>query len=208
MSYWYNQHLSRGFTPGIMLSQGDLAYIPIPKNASSCISFLLASSGWASEEYLNTDISNKKFIVVLRDPLERWLSGITQYLCSFIVAQGYTAEYIMGAWNNITDAIVFDQCRFDDHSEKQVYYLEHVPLENCVWFRCVDAGISIKEFLDDHGLDLNINVATPRNRTIDNLQQKLLTDFIKSRLDDRKIQQIRQVYREDYELIERVKFYD
>ena len=57
----------------------DLMYVYVPKNASSWTKPNLQDWNWEFYNF-HTDNLNKHALVVLRDPVERWLSGISEYL--------------------------------------------------------------------------------------------------------------------------------
>ena len=62
----------------------DLMYIHIPKNASSWTKPNLLHWGWQFYNYHHSyNFYQKHAIVVLRDPVERWLSGIGEYMYSY-----------------------------------------------------------------------------------------------------------------------------
>ena len=203
-NYWRNQYTARGFVPGGMFTNKDICYIPIPKNSSSYVGKLMLANHWGVNNYLTTDLSNKKVIVLLRDPVERWISGMAQYLCS----TGYPADLTIEKWNSLTTTLVFDRLIFDDHTEKQVYFINIVPEENCVYFNGTH-GVAekLQKYLTGQGIDLNINIdITPS----DDSQNKKLVKFLRELIsqDDRFVLRIKDVYAEDYRLIHRVKFYD
>jgi hypothetical protein len=132
--YWKNQHTARGFVPGGMFVKDNLVYIPIPKNSSSYIGQLLLKNNWNIGNFLTTDLTNKQLIILLRDPIDRWISGMAEYLCSSLLKNGRTSDDIIKNWNGIVQDLVFDQVIFDDHTEKQVYFIQGIPIENCVFF--------------------------------------------------------------------------
>ena len=85
-------------------------YVYIPKNASSWTKPNLRDWGWQFYNY-HTDQLNKTAIVVLRDPVERWLSGIAEY---FALYQNTTNDLVD---NKSLQQIIFDRITFDDHTE-------------------------------------------------------------------------------------------
>ena len=204
LNYWRKQYTARGFVPGGMFTNKDICYIPIPKNSSSYVGKLMLANHWGVNNFLTTDLSNKKIIVLLRDPIERWISGMAQYLCS----TGYPADDILNEWNSLTTVLVFDRLIFDDHTEKQVYFINSVPEELRVYFNGTH-GVAekLQKYLSTQDIDLNINVdITPSDDTQNKKISTFLKDLISS--DDRFVERIKDVYAEDYALIHRVKFYD
>lgn len=211
--FWLEKYRARGFEPGKLFVKGDIAYVPIPKNASSYVSSLLLRNGWQVVNMFTTDISKiSNFIVILRDPKERWISGMTQYLFSGLVGQGIWVEEIIKGWNNIVESLVLDNMIFDDHTEKQLYFLNQIPTYKCIFLsmkkdlhlRLVDLLEENKQSLvadqDPEDINFNQSAGTPRQEMINFLNQRL-------DLDGRYIKQIFDVYRDDYELIGKVKYY-
>ena len=201
--YWFNQYTSRGFIPGGMFSCQDVRYIPIPKNSSSYVGKLLLANNWGIDNFLTTDLANKKVIVLLRDPVKRWVSGMAQYLCS----TGYPPELTISEWNRLTTTLVFDRMIFDDHTEKQVYFINSVPKESCVYFAGVH-GVAekLQKYLSTQGIDLNIVDVDADSST----QHAMLSKFLNGLLekDTKLVDRIKEVYAEDYALINGIKFYD
>ena len=208
IAYWFNQYTARGFVPGGMFVTEDVVYIPIPKNSSSYIGKLVLANNWKVANFLKTDLTNKKIIVVLRDPVSRWISGMAQYLCSAIVSQGYTADTIIDNWNPVMESLIFDRVIFDDHTEKQLYFINTIPKESCVYFNGVHGiGESLQKYLHEHNINLNISVDIELD---DNPQHKKLVNFLKAVLDQdtKLIDRLKEVYADDYKLINEVTFYD
>jgi len=104
-------------------------YVHIPKNASSWTKPNLLDWGWEFYNY-HTDGLNKTAIVVLRDPVERWLSGIAEYFALYhkdISAPNDNKELL---------DIVFDRITFDDHTELQVKFIQGLDTDQCIFLWC------------------------------------------------------------------------
>ncbi len=201
--YWKNQHSARGFVPGGIFAKDDFVYIPIPKNSSSYIGQLLLKNAWGVDNFLTTDLSRKKIIVLLRNPTDRWLSGMAQYMCSSLLKNGRTSSDIINNWNTVTRDLIFDQVIFDDHTEKQVYFINSVPRENCVFFdSSKQPEQTIKNYLATHGIDLNTDINLDRNQTQDNEHKELLVNFLRSQLIENPnlANKLTNTYQEDIKL--------
>lgn len=206
--YWFNQYTSRGFVPGGMFDIQGVFYIPIPKNSSSYVGKLMLANNCNVANFLETDLTNKKIIVLLRDPINRWVSGMAQYLCSSIVIQGYSADDIINNWSEILQAVIFDKVIFDDHTEKQIYFINTISKESCIYFNSSHGvGELLQKYLSEHNVNLNIDVDS--NIPV-NTQHTKLADFLKNILaqDINLVNRLKEVYADDYKLIESVKFYD
>lgn len=99
----------------------DYAYINIPKNASSWMSGTFPDA--LSTTYYQIKNPDIKFIVVLREPLDRWVSAAAQSLTGFLD-------------DDIEDALT-DLCKkivIDDHTVPQSCYIENVDHDRIIWF--------------------------------------------------------------------------
>ena len=201
--YWKNQHTARGFVPGGMFVKDNLVYIPIPKNSSSYIGQLLLKNNWSIGNFLTTDLTNKQLIILLRDPVDRWISGMAEYLCSSLLKNGRTSDDVIKNWNNIVQDLVFDRVIFDDHTEKQVYFIQSIPVENCVFFNSTkQPEQAVKQYLTTYNIDLNIDIVIDRNQTQGNKYKESLVDFLRDQLAQNPslTNKLMNTYREDYTL--------
>jgi len=211
--FWENKYTARGFTPGKMFVKNNIGYVPIPKNSSSYIAGLLLRNGWGVINYLEDDMSNIEHIMVLlRDPVPRWVSGMSQYLFSGIVSQGIDPKNIISQWNEVFNALILDNMIFDDHTEKQVYFLNRIPMERCTFFDSTDRPHEyIKQFLAEYGqtltdeldtniLNFNSSTGSPRIKMVE-----FLTGLLGR--DGRFVKQIFDMYKDDYDLIGKTKYY-
>jgi len=199
--YWKNQYTARGFTPGGMFVKDNLCYIPIPKNSSSYIGQLLLENGWGIGNFLTTDLTNKQIIILVREPIDRWVSGTAQYLCSALLKNGRTSIDIINNWNSIVQDLIFDRIVFDDHTEKQVYFISGIPRENCVFFNSNRSPeLAIKQYLISQNLDLNTDIDIDRNQTQGNEYKEILVNFLQDQLTQNPhlVNKLIDTYREDY----------
>lgn len=61
--------------------RGDLAYVPIPKCASTQMQRWCEQQGWRRENYHDTPQSrDRRFLVLMRDPRERWISAVKEWI--------------------------------------------------------------------------------------------------------------------------------
>ena len=170
----------------------SLTYIHIPKNASSSVKGCMASNRW---QHSDTLIKNKQFLVVLRDPIDRWCSGIAQF-------------QINSKQLELDVAKVFEQITFDDHTEQQIYFLQGIDL-NKVTFIMVNNNFNtiFNKWLNEKGYP---SVAdTPRFNQSSGIKLELKQKY-QQLIDSNPVYmlQLKKHFAADYELINKVKFYD
>ena len=208
--YWFNQHINRGFHPGSMVVTDKFFYVPIPKNSSSYITALLRANDWQLYNFLYDNTIDKKCIILLRDPVDRWITGISQYLCSYVLDHDFNSRDLINDWSRLVETILFDRVIFDDHTEKQCYFFNSIPIDQCVFFDSTNKPeVAIKKYLNSHGYDLNINLSLTRNASTGNREHHNLCAFITNVLQENPafVHRLKDVYRDDYNLIETVNFY-
>ena len=76
-----------GYGSGVLSPDARQFIVNIPKNASSYILDWASRHKWTAAEILEHPRRNdvQEVIVVLRDPVNRWISGIGQYLTSYVL---------------------------------------------------------------------------------------------------------------------------
>lgn len=160
------KHMAERFTVGGGMLSPDKSYvmINIPKNASSYVGTWFNENGWSFIDYTHHDdlISRVKTVgVILRDPINRFCTGFTQYLKSNIVhppwnktAQEFTIEDIKKMWPAIERIMADVAILFDDHTMPQYYFHESfLPNVTREYFYCNDA---LEQTLQKH-----FNLAVP-----------------------------------------------
>jgi len=183
-------------------------YVHIPKCASTY--GLLAMQNYWTWNYITetTDYgmngllrkqildSAKIYFSILRDPIERWISGIVQ--CR-------VRELTNKTWQDI-----FTQVVFDNHTEPQVSFLDQLDTEKVNWFYCDnDLSTNLNNWTDQYGC-LNrinhkaLNVINEKSITQQNIRKELIQQINKNPIYEQKLLEF---FSEDYKLINSVKFY-
>ena len=168
-------------------------YISIPKNASSFVSDWLFENDWATQPIEST---NPTYVaLVLRDPIDRWCSGIAQYL--------QWLEIQPDEYTPATDKLIFDVVnRFDDHTWPQHVFYENIfPNRPRMLFR-TDLDLQ-------HSLKQQFRLQPPQtqnyNRSINDKKEKI--EYFKNKLQDPQLlDKIKQAHSRDYELMSGVNF--
>lgn len=210
-----------GYGSGVLSPAADRFIVNIPKNASSYTLDWASRHGWSAAEILNhPKIDNiREIIVVLRDPLQRWISGMGQYLTSYVLNvtgsyswetgpgpddQFMSSDEFISCYNAVVERLLFDNLeRHDDHVWPQ-----------CEFFENLLCAVPRKYFYLDQTFDsrlaqyLNFNIVEnlDRNDGATNPHTAKVQQFIKSRLNIRPElkQRVIDAYARDYQLIEEV----
>lgn len=157
----------------------------------------------------------QEVIVLLRDPLSRWISGVAQYLSGHIlnVSNAYTndngpelhdqqmsADDFIKNYNPVVERLIFDQLsELDDHVWPQTRFLDILPIVPKKHFvinnkltQQLSQYLGFK-IVDD--LDINQGSADP--------EVEKLQSFFQLRLNTRPelIERVKYRYQQDYEYI-------
>jgi len=191
-------------------------YLGIPKNASSFISRLLYDNKWKlfindSNHFItrNTYIpttSVQECFIILRDPIDRWISGVTQYLTTFRFAASLNQDIII---SQQTLDFLCDIIDVDDHTLPQHYFFDNLyPNMPKTYFwvnKQLKDNILCKYNLDDNNknaMPVNNNGTPDDSIIIRNLLKDKITSHINS--NNMIIQQIKDYYVQDYKIIDSV----
>ena len=157
--------------------------------------------------------------MILRDPIERWISGIAQYINSYILSvhgpngpifpgelctkydYGMDARTFIDQYTDVTERLFFDVIsRFDDHVWPQHEIIKDILPE-----------VPHKYFMLDHEFDQKIQqylgwtpaTGLDRNQGSANDDNALLQNFFRERLTQRpELQErLRRHYSDDYLLL-------
>jgi hypothetical protein len=210
-----------GYGSGLISADGQRFIINIPKNASSYLLNWASNYGYtvAIAQDLEAKDQIQEMVVVLRDPVERWISGIAQYLNTYILnVEGpngpiygvenmtqfdrpLSAEEWIADYNQNTERMLFDIInRFDDHVWPQHELFENVLPDVKRKFFYLDETFDLKisQYL---GFSLMENLDKNSGNSWANI--KKIQSFFRTRLNIRpELQQrVKQAYDQDYKFI-------
>lgn len=205
MSGFVNYYKPRGHVFGECWSSPntDLMYVNIPKNATSWTKPNLQDWGWEPYNFHIDNLYHKTAIVVLRNPVERWASGIAEYLYL------YHRDWPMDAFSKEMLDLIFDKVAFDDHTEKQVYFIEGLDLSRCVFFKFDEHyRENFSDFLTENGMP-NKYHTYEKQHVSDNepIRRNYKQIFINHLNNSKYLNQVEDYFRDDLKLIEQTKFY-
>jgi hypothetical protein len=177
-----------------------LVYVNIPKNASSWTKQHIPN--WQCVNYFKQSTTDWKYIVVLRDPIERWISGIVQYFFEYNIDPDFN--------NTAFCNLIFDRIAFDDHTERQILFIQDIPIEKTTFIKC-DKSYSTNfiDLMRSNGIDIK-NEIIQVNTITQNAKKIELKELILARLklNTSYEESLRKYYERDYELFNWVQFFN
>lgn len=203
------EHLAtRGYLPGGgLISPEGVFYLNIPKNASTYITNLLLANNWVYYN-LNESPAPKQAIAVLRDPVERWVSGYATYAASYVLGYGYGSDHFREDYNDLTERIIFDQLVFDDHTTEQVKFIEQIQDIPTTYFKLnVEMVMNLEKFFN---VPLGLNTPVNANVSEDNYDTKMISKHMRWRIDQDPALKAKIIerYAADYQLIKTANYYN
>ena len=185
-------------------SDTDLMYIHIPKNASSWTKPNFKDWGWQFFNYHTDKLYHKHAVVILRNPVDRWLSGIAEYM--FLHHKNLDTAHLSNTYFDL----VFDRVAFDDHTDMQTLFLQNINLDNCTFLLC-DNNFkeNFSDFLNKNNMSNSYNTYKDQHVTADSPERSRFKHIFKQQLEQNSKykQQIEWYFEKDYKLINSVKFY-
>ena len=191
----------KGHVYGECMSHWDseYMYVYIPKNASSWTKPNLKDFGWEFYNY-HTDKLDKHALVVLRDPVDRWLSGIAEYFALYHTNHD--------TWTTDVFNLIFDRVCFDDHTERQVKFLQGLDTDRCTFFDFNNYRATFSQWITEHYGENKYNRYEFQHVSELIPTRKKVKDIFKRELENSKyLEQIKNFYEDDYKLINSITFY-
>ena len=111
-------------------------YINIPKNATNWGKKAFDSTlGWRQTNYHDDNLLKQGYeaIVFLRDPVDRWTSGIAEYVNRY----GYNSSLFIQQLEKqqLAVDIINKTIAFDEHTVEQITFLEGLDTDSTTWFK-------------------------------------------------------------------------
>jgi hypothetical protein len=193
------------------------AYIPIPKNASSwATSYFQDILGWKrdTDEAIRqldnknfkywSNLKNHKKIVILQDPVERWMRGVSQFISKAVTRINIDNDELIN--------LLIRHVDFDDHTLPQVNFIHNLDTDDIDFFR-LDNNLesNLNKYLSEKIPNEHVVIPNDlyKNSTTDIDPKYFLQNKLKSIIDnDFTVKQhIADYYWGDYMLINSIKFY-
>ena len=152
-------------------------YVPVSKCMSDTLSTWCDANGWSRITDFNVETNLEcKYIVVLRDPVQRWCSGVEMWL--------RTEHRNIDTISDDAWSICLDTMMLDPHTERQCMSYHGLNLHQIIPIKFESPDFSIFK-----GLTVNNNEERSRPDRI--------VKFLKN---ERQIQRLKHIYRYDYYL--------
>lgn len=196
-------------------NQYNLCYVPIPKNASIWGEHFFGNNlGFTKELYRYT--SDKKYIIILREPYDRWITGICEYL--YTLSNNYNEINELFSNNCILDPLhfelIFSKISLDIHTMNQISYLQqyypNLSPKQCVYFYFNDENLmnNIQNFLNKF-FTVEVNNKIFNKLEDSNLKQTLKNQFLVLLEKNHRYKELLQNHlKPDYLFLKRCRFYN
>lgn len=172
--YTLNTCLTTGHELGSCYVSPDKhnVYVSIPKNASSSSKTFFKD--WTFENFLNLKDKECQYLVILRDPTQRWFSGVAEFLVSGLrIADRQELETFLS--NTYVKRWIFETVHLDNHTMPQSYYIQGLPVNQTVFFY---QDSTVLERIADK-LNYNSAFKIERNSTAQNDLKQTVVDWLK-----------------------------
>ena len=184
-------------------------YLPIPKNASTYFENSFEKTARHKIVfYQEHNFEYNQLVVILRDPIKRWTSGIATYLRNNLsdkVTEN-TDEQLLNILqkNKFLIETITNKIIFDEHTETQFYFLQPFLLSKAYYFY-LDNNIQDKifNFYQRQNIILNFD-KRHLNRGNKNCIALFFQEYVKQNKNFYK--NLCKLYESDYKLIDSVNF--
>lgn len=180
--------------------------VNIPKNASSFTTSWLSRCGWTylsiDQQYADNNEINE-LIIILRDPVDRWVSGVSQFIKGYILESNNPSDFIKN-YNVFLERILFSSLDiFDDHVWPQHVFFNQLlsDVKRKYIYISEHFEFNLQEQLSLCPIDYS---ALDFNRSDDDQDLTILKEFFKNKLEnDKELHQlVKDLYKIDYDIIE------
>jgi len=179
----------------------DIMYVPLPKCASTWTEgVLIKSLGNAVKMNLHDSrLYRRHSIVVLRDPVEAWVSGIAEFLSR------NCGHYQLD--NEETIDLIFKQIVFDEHTDSSVNFLSGLHVDRCTFFKLdQDYDVNLKHYIENYLGRLFINSDSHNEKSATSERfASIIQDNLNNNANYRKL--LNKHFEKDQQLMDQIKFY-
>jgi hypothetical protein len=191
----------------------NYCFVPIGKNAHNWGKLVFRDHLDFVEQSWEHNL-DKIYIIFLRDPIDRWLSGITQYI-ELLKFEGNESLHKFIKPSTRLDPLhiefIFEHIGFDGHSGTQFPWVTMYQINPCVYF-----DVNNEHFVEQvqHFIQRKIkkNIKIPTHKVNDgslNPLRQRLRDQLQNALENNPKYRtnLENYFKHDYEFINKCKFY-
>jgi len=198
--------ISRGHNVGggLVSPDGNYFFLSIPKNASVFISSVLRQNNW---NYSDLSVySGPNVFCVIRDPVERWISGMATYISANLLGENYGSEMFIDDYNELVERLIFDNIVFDDHTTPQIEFVNFVPAGKHIEFLAANKNNLLDNISKYTNCQLKYDLTlTNENASKNNFDTNNLVNFFQKKLIEKKyVEKLKTTYRLDYLLLQAI----
>jgi hypothetical protein len=184
-------------------------FLGIPKNASTYLSNIFLAHEWQHHIIGSDSQRIERVLIVLKDPMDRWVSGIGTYISSWILGPNYGSHHFLEDYTEAVERLLFESLILDDHTTPQVRFIKDFQSRCSVPITYFKLGPKLLSHLSEVvGQELKeINVSN--NASEDHFDQRRIIQFIKDRIAQDFVLRTRVIkrFQEDYDFINNLDFY-
>lgn len=221
----YSDHWQKDWELGKVHTQNPLVYIKIQKNASTFFNEYLTAD-WRNINVKTENVDQYKncdHFVVLRDPIERWITGMTTYLTLRKFSDGDNTNPVIfdgefpeafaairkSKWfKNVFQDFLIESTGVELHTCSQLWFISFFNLEKINFFYLNDKlGYQINHFLRIYNIENKCN-----NQKINQIPRTsglylFLNEMLRDAANVNFKNKLKDIYKYDYQFLENINFY-
>ena len=176
--------------PAVQQIRPGLMYVPIPKNAHTWLKTRITLTS-------NTAHPQDRYLILIRDPRERWITGLATYCKTQLLFLRNYEENTPPDLDQITSTSLI----LDGHTVPQSYFLRNTDPSRC---DVLEVNHSLPERVNSY-LNLQLN-PTPINASSTGYQQYLIQHITEYALSQPQVMhKLNQLLEQDYPWLERAR---
>jgi hypothetical protein len=150
--------------------------------------------------------SGPNVFCIVRDPVERWISGMATYIAANLLGENYGSEMFINDYNQLAERLIFDNIVFDDHTTSQIEFVNLVPCNKHIEFFLANKTNLLNNLSRYVGSELKFNLdITNENASSNNFDTNNLVNFLQKKLTKEYQEKIKNTFRLDYLLLQTIQ---